>query len=57
MLPKVPFVSNFMNSAIVFFGFSTYFLSMTIFVSDNITYSPFVSTSKGGRGSPQELIL
>jgi hypothetical protein len=44
-----------MKNAIVFFGFSNYFLSMTIFVYDNITYSPLILTSKGGRGSPQKL--
>jgi hypothetical protein len=57
MLPKVPFVSNFMTSAIMSFGFSNYFLSMTIFVSDNSTYSPLILTSKGGRGNHQKLSI
>jgi hypothetical protein len=57
MLPIVPFASNFMKNAIVSFGFSNYFLSMTISVSDNRTYSPLILTSKGGKGSPQELSI
>jgi len=55
MLLKVPFVSNFMRSTIVSFGFSNYFLSVTIFVSDSNTYSPLILTSKGGRGSHKKL--
>jgi len=52
---KMPFVSNFMKNTIMSFSFSNYFLSMTIFVFDNRTYSPLILTSKGGRSSLQEL--
>jgi hypothetical protein len=55
MVPKVPFVSNFMRNALVSFGFSNYFLSMTIFVSHSKTYNPLILTSNKGRGSQQKL--
>jgi len=57
MLPKVPFVSNFMRGAILPFGFSNYFLSMTISVSNSSTYNPLILSSKGRRGSQQKLSI